>query len=179
MRKTSGYFVLLLSMALLFSSCGGGGGGSAGSGGSGQVGALTVAEKVSVVDAQSGGAQGQVLGMRIMTAPPVPANSDYNNDRANVYVEERSVESFNTVNEILCMMAQTRYDAMLNRGAYKAQVDTNLCKGRDDASTGGQQSANQSSSSDMPQYEMWTVEASRADNTASQIVKVWVHESAG
>ncbi|MEK6779304.1 MAG: hypothetical protein AABY80_06495, partial [Candidatus Deferrimicrobiota bacterium] len=152
-------------------------------GATGPASALTVAEKVSVVDAQSGGGTGSPARasgrVRALSAPPVPSTSDYFTDRTNVYVQERSVEAFGTVNEILCMIAQTRYDAMLNLGAFKAQVDTNQCKGQDSASAGGQQSANQSSGSNMPNYELWTVESSRIDNTSLQILKAWIHEAAG
>jgi hypothetical protein len=141
---------------------------------------MTVAEKVSVVDAQSGGGSGApARAPGKIRAVSLPAGSDYNTDRVNIYVEERSVDALNTVNEILCAIAQTRYDAMLNLGAYKAQVDTNQCKGRDDASAGGQQSANQSSGTNMPKYESWTVESSRTDNTSPQILKAWIHEAAG
>jgi hypothetical protein len=140
---------------------------------------LTVAEKVSVVDAQSAvGSSAPARVKAAIRALSLPADSDYNTDKTNVYVEERSVQSFNTVNEILCMMAQTRYGEMLNQGPYKAQVDANQCRGRDDASAGGAQSANQSSGANMPNYEMWTVDSSRADNTAPHILKVWIHEAA-
>jgi hypothetical protein len=144
------------------------------------VSALTVAEKVSVVDAQSSGGSGTLArsASRIAAFAPTDNSSAYVTDPVTTYVEERSVDAFNTVNQILCMMAQTQYGAMLNQGAYKAQVDIDKCKGQDDASTGGQESANQSSGSNMPNYEMWTIEASRADNTAPQIIKAWVHESA-
>ena len=179
MRKIFGFSVLAASVAVLLVSCGGGGGTTSGSSqGGGSVSALTVAEKISVVDAQTVGGASPSRLRSVRAAVVLPPTSDYNTDKANVYVEERSVQSFNTVNEILCMIGQTRYDVMLNRGPYKAQVDANLCKGRGDASAAGQQSANQSSGSDMPKYEMWTVDSSRADNTAPQVVKVWVHESA-
>ncbi|MBI5577432.1 MAG: hypothetical protein HY896_13860 [Deltaproteobacteria bacterium] len=176
MRKFSGSLAFLLVSAVLLASCGGGGGAAGAGGGTGEASALTVAEKVSVVDAQSGGGSSPARAAARRSPPPIPSTSDYFTDRANVYVEERSVEAFDTVNEILCMLGQTRYGSMLNQGAYKAQVDTNQCKGRDSASAGGQQSANQSSGANMPSYEMWTVVSSRADNTAPQIVKAWIHE---
>ncbi|MBI5343256.1 MAG: hypothetical protein HZB63_08135 [Deltaproteobacteria bacterium] len=181
MRKPMGTLVLLIVSAMVLASCGGGGGGTAG-GGAGEASPLTVTEKVSVVDAQSGGSSSPSRApgrYRAPSPPPVPSTSDYYTDRANVYVEERSVDAFNTVNEILCMIAQTRYDAMLNQGPYKAQVDSNQCKGRDSASAGGQASANQSSGANMPDYEMWTVDSSRADNASPQILKAWIHEPAG
>jgi hypothetical protein len=184
MGRITGTLAFFVVFAVFLTSCGGGGGSTSAVGGAtGPASALTVAEKVSVVDAQSGGGTGSPTRasgrVRALSAPPVPSTSDYFTDRANVYVQERSVEAFGTVNEILCMIAQTRYDAMLNLGAFKAQVDTNQCKGQDSASAGGQQSANQSSGSNMPNYELWTVESSRADNTSPQILKAWIHEAAG
>jgi hypothetical protein len=181
MKKIVGSLVTSLALVGLLSSCGGGGGstGSTTGGTAGPATALTVAEKVSVVDAQSAGDSGAPARARAaVRALSLPADSDYNTDKANVYVEERSVQSFNTVNEILCMMAQTRYGNMLNQGPYKAMVDTNLCRGRDDASAGGAQSANQSSGANMPNYAIWTVDSSRADDAAPHILKVWIHEAA-
>jgi len=180
-RKTGRVLTILLPLALLLFSCGGGGSTSSVTG---QATALTVVEKVSVVDAQAGGgaqpasaAPARRAGPRPLALPTDP-NSDYVKDKANVYVEERSVESFNLVNEILCMMSQTRYGAMLNMGPYKAQVDMKACKGKDSVSAGGQQSANQSSGANMPEYEMWTVDSSRVDGSSPHIVKVWLHEAA-
>jgi len=179
MKRVIGFLAMFLAMIGLLSSCGGGGGsaGSAGGDAAGPASALTVAEKVSVVDAQSEGGSGAPARIRAaVRALSLPADSDYNTDRATVYVQEQSVQSFNTVNEILCMVAQTRYDAMLNLGPYKAQIDMNLCKGKDSASAGAQQSANQSSGANMPNYAFWTVDVSRDDNSAPQIIKVWIHE---
>ncbi len=182
MKRSMGALVLFVLTAMVLAACGGGGGSAAGgSGAAAPASPMTVAEKVSVVDAQSGGTSSPSRApgrSRTPSPPPVSSSSDYYTDPVNVYVQERSVEAFNTVNEILCMIAQTRYDSMLNQGPYKAQVDTNQCKGRDSASAGGQQSANQSSGANMPSYEMWTVESSRSDNTAPQILKAWIHEAA-
>ena len=177
MGRTPVSLAIGVVLAVILAACGGGGGSTISS--TGSVSALTVAEKVSVVDAQSSGGSGApLLAPSRIAAVPTDNSSAYVTDPVITYVQERSVDAFGTVNQILCMMAQTQYGYMLNQGAYKAQVDINKCKGQDDASTGGQESANQSSSSTMPNYEMWTVEASRADNTAPQIIKAWIHESA-
>ena len=163
---------------MLLWGCSGGGSGSASSPAT----ALSVASKVSVVDTQSSN-QVQALSIGIaaigLATSDLPTNSDYFNDKQTVYTEERSAEAFDIVNEILCMMAQTKYDAMLNKGAYKAQVDTNKCsKNSDDASSAGQSSQNQSSGSTAPSYELWTVDSSRADGNSPHIVKVWIHGEA-
>lgn len=167
--------------------CGGGGsggtsdsgGGAGASGGSGA--ALSVAEKVSVVDAQDGSSSALLaaLGKVKASVSSLPADSDYNTDETFVFVEERSADAFDIVNEILCMMAQTKYDEMANAGDYLAQVDVAQCQSNnDDASEAGESSQNQSSSTNVPDYEFWTVNSYRADDSSPHVISVWVHEEA-
>ncbi len=150
---------------------------------SGDTNSLTVTDKVTVVDAQLSGTASGVKPLKMgafkVTSADLPADSDYNNDKTQVWVSERSVEAFNTINEILCSIAQSKYDEMLNLGDYTAQIDIKQCKSDNaDAESAGQESQNQSSGSDMPEYELWTVNSSRANNSSPHIVKVWVHEKA-
>lgn len=174
----------ILFLALL-TSCSGSG--DSGNGTDPRVGLspLVLPEQVSVVDPQDPGNSGKpgiarsgdiaplVLGAVI---GDLPAASDYVNDRVSVYVNERSLESFQTVNEILCMVNQSRYDVMLNKGAYRAQVDKNLCSSdRSNAESAGQSSSDQSSGANRPRYEEWIIDSSRASAQAPHIVKVWVH----
>ena len=143
-----------------------------------KAGGLIIAEKVSVVDTSSspGGAP---KPSDFSMATTFPDDSDFSRDQTNVYVNERSAETFKTVNEILCMIGQTKYDVMVNKGNYKAQIDKTLCSSdNDDPSSAGEDSQNQSSGSTMPDYEMWTVNSSRTDDSSPQTVKVWIHESA-
>ena len=189
MRSLS-VFLLLLLPAILLSACGGGGGSSSPSSSGGAATALVVTDKVSVVDAQSSGASPELSSaaavkplkigaFKVRSVDQLPADSDYHKDVTNIYVEERSTENFNTVNQILCMIGQTKYDSMLNKGPYKAQIDFNQCSSnQSDASSAGQKSQDQSSGSSMPKYEMWTVESSRVDNNSPEIVKAWIHEEA-
>lgn len=183
----------VLTAAVAFTGCGGGGGGggtttttttdtTTDSGGSGA--SLRVAERISVVDAAGSSGTG-VAGLRIgKFRVPVPstvdaAGTDWSNDVTQTFVHERSAEAFGIINEILCMMSQSQYDDMVNKGTYRAQIDMNQCKqDRDSASEAGQSSQNQSSGSTMPNYEDWTVNSYRADNTSPHTVKVWVHEKA-
>ncbi len=171
-------WLLMSLLPMVFLACSGGGGGSSSGGGSGSADSMVVADKVSVVDAKL---SGSVAGAKpLLKAASVPAGSDYTVDKTNVYVEERSVQMFGTINEILCMIGQTEYDAMLNKGAYTAQIDINQCSSaRGDASQAGQESSNQSSGATAPSYESWTVESSRADNNSPQIVKAWIHQEKG
>ena len=134
--------------------------------------ALKVADKVSVVDAKddAGGAS-----LRAGRAA-VPPDSDYERDETFTFVEERSVEAFDTINEILCMAAQTRYEALLNVGPYKALVDRTQCETeRDDAASADGADA-QSSGASRPDYMQWTVDSSRRDNGSPHVVEVWVRE---
>ena len=136
---------------------------------------MQIASKVNVIEAKSGTT---VKPLRIgqLGAPPT-CPSDYCNDQTSVYVEESSAQTFNTINEILCAMAQSKYDLMVNEGAYKAQIDKSLCKsGKDDASSAGESSQNSSSGTGMPDYEMWTLESFRQDDSSPQTVKAWIHQ---
>ncbi|MEW6602767.1 MAG: hypothetical protein AB1499_17480, partial [Nitrospirota bacterium] len=140
---------------------------------------MQIAEKVSVVDTSSapGGQAMKLMGDYSM-AVDFPADSDYMNDETHVFVNERAADTFSIVNEILCMIGQTKYSEMVNKGNYKAQIDKTLCSSdSDDPSSAGEDSQNQSSGSTMPEYELWTINSSRADDNSPQIVKVWIHES--
>jgi len=177
-------FGLLTALAACNNSGGGGGGGATSSGSSAA--ALTVVSKVSVVDAQqSGSVGGSAAPMHIGSArlagvlSAVPATSDYNSDKTNVWVEDRTTESFNTINEILCMMGQTKYDAMLNKGIYTALVDQNVCSSsKADVSSAGSEAQNQSSGAGMPSYMTFNVISSRADNSSPEILHMWIHQPA-
>lgn len=172
-----------LALAALMSGCsGGGGGGSSSSGGDGNNGgatptALKVADKVSVVDAQGQTALARIKALSL-AALTLPADSDYTKDQTFVYVQDRSTEAFKTVNEILCMLSQSKYDVMLNKGDYKALINTNMCKGNDSASNASQSQQGGSSATSAVEYATWTLNSSRADNSTAQIVKAWVHEKA-
>ena len=139
--------------------------------------ALKVAEKISVVDAKEDISEEGVAGA---VAPSVPADSDYMQDETFAFVEEESVETFEIMNEILCMMAQTKYEDLLNQGNYKALIDMAQCESeRDDASSADGESSQSSGSSaaSKPDYEQWTVNSSRKSSAAPHIVKVWIHET--
>lgn len=179
MRFTRGSTILAAAVAAAtgLSGCGGSSSSSPGAATS-----LDIASKVSVVDTSSGsGASLKALRAAWKTIDPtgLPSGSDYNSDETKVFVEERSAEAFDTVNEILCSLAQSRYDAMLNQGDYKAQIDLAQCSSsNDDAASAGESSKNQSSGSSQPDYEFWTLNSSRADASSPQVVKAWIHQEA-
>ena len=144
--------------------------------------AAKIATKVSVVDAKSavGSAKPGTQALKIGLLKGIdwpPAESDYALDQTNVYVQESSAETFNTINEILCSIDQGKYAEMLNKGPYKAQIEKKLCSsGKDSASDAGQQSQNQSSGANMPDYELWTFDSLRESDSSPHIVKAWIHQ---
>ncbi|MEK6742183.1 MAG: hypothetical protein AABZ15_01120 [Nitrospirota bacterium] len=179
--RTSVSGILLVLAAILLSSCSGTGDSGVSSNGSVTLSSLILPDNVSVVDPKtiSSAKPGQksisslLFGAVLTDLAPT---SDYKMDKTTVYVNERSLDSFRSVSEILCMVRQSRYDVMLNQGPYIAQVDKNLCSSaRSDASSAGQASTNQSSGATMPMYENWTVNSSRSSSQSPHIVQVWVH----
>jgi hypothetical protein len=172
--------LLILLFPVMFLACSGGGGGGGGSDPAAAT-SLQVADKVSVVDAKlSGSVAAAVAPLHIgsfkVTAADLAAATDYKADKTQVWVSERSAEAFNEINNILCMVSQTKMDAMLNKGAYVALVDETQCDAsKSDASSAAEDSQNQSSSANMPDYVTFTVLATRADNNSPQYAKVWVH----
>lgn len=169
-----------MSVAAMFAlaglaGCSGGGGGSGGTASSGAVTGLEVADKVSVVDASaSSSGASKIVGLALAGA--VPSDSDYTRDKTFSYVHDRSTEAFKMVNEILCMIGQTKYADMVNMGTYKAQINTKTCKGNDSSDNASASQQGGSSASDAPEYETWIVESTRPDNNAAQTVKVWFHQ---
>ncbi|MBF0109462.1 MAG: hypothetical protein HQL76_09820 [Magnetococcales bacterium] len=154
--------------------------------------ALTLGNKVSVVDTKSKGASAK--GTTTRSAPwnralrtasatemeAISPVSDFYMDEPNVFVSERSGEALKTVNEILCSIGQTRYDRMLNLGPYKSQLDLSKCSAdKKDASKAGKGAQNQSSGAGAPEFETWIVDSQRDSDEVPQIVKVWVDDGDG
>lgn len=184
MRSTKWLLVLVLSMIPL-TQCGGGGGGSGSdnsdggagsSGGSGS--ALAVAKQVSVVDATSSASSSlsKALSSIKRAVSDLPADSDYNTVETFVFVEERSADVFDIVNEILCMMNQTAYESMVNLGDYLAFIDITQCEKESDSVEGvGQASTDDSSGGNSPEYEEWVVNSFRENDSSPHIVATWIH----
>ena len=201
-RLISVLMMALMALALtMVSGCGGGGstaasssgtGGGGGTGGTssstGTVSAVTVTKKVSVVDPGTSTLATKVSALKFFnklisikssTIDPsgFSSSSDYGKDQTQVYVHDQTSQSFKTVNMILCMMGQLKYDAMLNKGNYVALVDQNVCSSnRDSASTNSQNSNNESGASSAPNYMTWIVNSTRADNSSPEVVETWVHQ---
>ena len=179
-------FLILVPLMLLVAGCSGGGsGGSSGSTG-GSVAGLAVADKVSVVDAKDGGSapSGFLSALRKLSAlsvESVPGGSDYLTDKTNIYVNEKAGEAFKSVNQILCMVGQTKYSdsALVNKGFYKAMINSGVCQGNDDAANSGSSSQGDTSASNAPSYDIWTVKTDRADANSPQYITAYVHMAKG
>jgi hypothetical protein len=178
--------MLLLPIMLLVAGCSGGGSGGSGASAAGEVAGLAVADKVSVVDAKEGGpeASGFLSALRTLSAlarEGVPAGSDYMTDKTNIYVNEKAGEAFKSVNQILCMVGQTKYSdsALINKGFYKAMINSGVCQGNDDAANSGSSAQGDTSASNAPSYDIWTVKSERADANSPQYLTAYVHMSKG
>ncbi|HEY3307968.1 MAG TPA: hypothetical protein VGJ93_05900 [Desulfuromonadaceae bacterium] len=153
--------ILVLGItAALIAGCSGGSGTATGGG---QATGLSVANKVTAVDPKAS-TVGKALAKALLL-PTFDTTSDYSKDKTFTYVQDRSTDALANVNQILCMIGQTRYAEMVNKGGYKALVDQNLCGGNDTSSSGG-----------APDYRPWTVNVTRADNSSPQVIQAWVHE---
>lgn len=138
---------------------------------------MEVASNVSVVDAQGSTGTSKLLSAlkKLSALSTVPSTSAYNTDKTNVYVNEKASEAFKTVNMILCMTDQTGYADMVNKGAYKALVNSNACEGNDSPDKSGASAQGGTSGSSAPQYDSWTLQSERTSNTSDQSVTAWVH----
>lgn len=163
----------LSALMLGLTACGGGGG----SNNSGTATGLEMPTAMSVVSAQNETVPTGITGLNInMQAIPLSAiltdpTTDYTTDPTQTYVWDESMESLQTVNMILCLMNQTRASQMVNQGAYTALINEDKCEqgnNQSDATGGG------GSSSQVTQFNKWTIESTRADNSSPQIVKLWV-----
>lgn len=135
----------------------------------GAVPGLLVAEQMSVVTADE--------GLSAFTSTPTfDPESDYVTDSASTYVWDEAMEPVQQVNALLCYIASTGYDDMLNRGAYLAQVNEERCEtGADNSASSSEEG--QSSGADATEPSLWTVESSRGSAESLQLVKMWVPES--
>ncbi len=178
----SGIFSIALVTAGILAACGGGGG----SGGGETIVGLQMPTKLSVVTAQSDDTP-RVSGLRMdygaiagalasnTTLGAFPADADYNTDPSNTWVYDPSIQSLSIVNEILCMMDQTKATEMVNQGAYVALVNEEKCmegQNQSQASSGGAQST--SGSAQTTSYKRWVIESERSSNGAPQEVRIWI-----
>ncbi len=147
--------------ALLAAGCGGGGGGGDG----GPVSGLSAPSQLSVVTPSDDGGG---ASLHALDVADFPADADYFADGITKNVYDPSTQPISTVNGILCLLKQTRYNAMVNRGDYIAQVDEEACGMGDGDDSDGQ------SSGGAAQLNNWVVNSRRSSATAAQLVRFWV-----
>ena len=112
---------------------------------------ITLSAKVSVVEPKTTDSTARTARTAAINTTVFASTVDYNVDETQTFVFEESADVLDTVNKILCMIGQSRPDLMLNAGNYKAQIDENKCGSGDG-----------DSQSNAPDYEMWTVNATRS-----------------
>lgn len=141
---------------LALTACSGGGGGSTGA-----VTGLQAPSQVTIIEAQGNSTAqvrlpGGVLGVGV---------TDYVADPTRFWIRDESMEALDTVNMILGYLHETNYwdDSVMNHGAYIAMVTQND-RGGDGRGDNG------------PAYMKWTVESTRASDSAPQVVKFWLSE---
>jgi len=103
------------------------------------------------------------------------ADTDYSTDHVDTWVHDMSMEPLDIINEILCMMDQTRAEEMVNEGNYIALIEESKCsqgQAQQDGSSGQSSSGGKTVS-----YAKWVVNSSRTSNTADEIVKAWIPDS--
>lgn len=185
LNKSMCLWAVMMFIAAALLSCSGGGGNSSSSsksdGSESNASSLTLAERISIVDAQSSSTSGRpsqnITPLKAdfrgitLTSADVPSGTPYFTDPEVVWVEDRTLEAFDVINEVLCMIDLTAYESMLNKGYYKALVDQRKCSSRRDQ--GG--SSNQSSASTKPNYSMWSMKSERTSNASPQIIETWIH----
>ena len=130
-----------------------------GSSSDGTVSGLNVPQQVTLVEAQ-----GNTGSLKL---PSYLKAADYDSDPVRFWVHDESMEPLDTVNMILCMLAQTGYDDpdVLNAGPYLCLVG---CDDRGGAPvSGGREGA-------ALNLEEWIVDSSRAAAADPHVVKFWV-----
>lgn len=154
-----------------------------------KVAGLPVANQVSVVDAKGPETPAKAVVKSVggtssllkMVALSGLEGTDYDKDKTNVYVNEKSGEAFKTVNMILCMVDQTKYSdsAMVNHGYYKAMVNSAQCQGNGSADNSGSSAQSGTSASAAPSYDIWTVKSDRISETSNHTLTAYIHTDSG
>jgi hypothetical protein len=92
-----------------------------------------------------------------------PATADFCTDPVNTVVFDRASDDLKFVNDLLCLLGQTQYAKLVNRGLYLAQIDQFTCKPPAVVNAVGQTRG----------FEDWLVASSRR-RFEPQHVSLWV-----
>jgi hypothetical protein len=95
-----------------------------------------------------------------------PTSGEFVTDPQSQNVQDASTEALTTAGEILCYMASTRPDLMVNQGTYTALVDRSKCStsALSDASN-----STQTTTAGAVSYQTFSMTGTRADNQSPQI----------
>ncbi len=106
------------------------------------------------------------VSVGVLAAPPTIGA--YKSDPQSEYLQDQTSEGLKQPNSILCYMAATRPDAMVNKGTYVALVDESKCdtSNRDSAANSSSQGGGQSA-----QYTSMRLNSARDSNTSPQVAK--------
>ena len=167
------------------SSSSGSGSGGSGSGGSssGTVVGLDMPSQVDVVTASddtSVSAQLRALDFVKTLRAFNDAGTDYTTDEQFVHTWHPGLEPIDTVNSILCFIAQVKGDEMVGEGAYTALIDDSDCNTGESSGSSSGSSGDQSSAADNSVSFIEVVAiATREDNDSPMIVQAWIPEMGG
>ena len=96
-----------------------------------------------------------------------PTTGAYVSDPQSEYVQDQTSEGINQANNILCYMANTRPDAMVNLGKYVAFIDESKCNSsKADASSSSSEGGGSSTT-----YTRMSLTSTRSSSTSAQISK--------
>jgi hypothetical protein len=116
------------------------------------------------------------LGLAILILPATalaepPANSAYNTDTQESYVEDATSRGIGQVNMITCIMSAMRPDALVNDGPYIAMVDMQKCDSNARASTDNAGGATGAST-----FATATVNSTRTSNSEPMRARIWIDD---
>jgi len=199
-------FLVMVSLCAVIAACSGGGGGSSsssdsggassggdsggssdggsdGGGSSAVVVGLEMPDQVDVVTAteeSSVNAQLRALDFITVLRAFNDAGTDYVTDEQFIHTWHPGLEPIDTVNSILCFIAQVKGDEMVGEGAYIALIDDSDCNTGDSSGSSSGSSGDQSSAADNSVSFIEVVAiATRTDNDSDMIVNAWIPEMGG
>ena len=107
------------------------------------------------------------LASSLMVQALPPVSGPYVTDPQSEHVQDQTSEGTNNASTILCYIANTRPDAMVNKGQYVAFIDEAQCSAdKADASNSSSESSGAS-----VEYTRMSLTSTRANETSAQITK--------
>ena len=145
---------------------------SSSGGGTATINGLNLPSNMNFISAQSEASAAVGNSGRRSIQAYTDSNTDYSTDVSNAYVYDESMRALDTVNMIMCLMAQTKASDMVNQGAYIALVNEDKCEQGQNQSSSGE--TGQSAGGQVTEFNSWTIDSTRASNDSPQLVQIWV-----